>query len=268
MTPQAPDPYAASGTKTRNAVVAAVVGALLVGALAGVFGARLLARTASVPGGETLAVRERGPAPVLQRTAAVPALPPTLDRTRKTMPADVRAWLEHLERIERKRGELSRQGVAKILVMSSAIQGGGAELQALKGFADAASDPDAPDPKSPAQGVGETAEEMQAAWAALQREYDAAAPPAACRPLANGYRNALRETGAMIGDLTAAIAGASADPQAAVAKLEGMKGSSARIDGYGKASDAELGRICDEYETRKWFSVAGDFGGGGILDKF
>ena len=268
-----PDPYANSGAKTRNAVIAAVVGALVVGGLAGVFGSRLLSRTAGAPDTGALAKTGQAPAPILEKTAVAPT--PTLDRTARAprgMPADVRAWLEHLERIEAKRGELSRRGVSQILVMMPSANMG-TDLQGLKDLVNGATDPmnetgNAPEPRTSADRVGDATAEMRTSWRALLNEYDAARPPASLRPLAESYRNALRETADMIGDLTGAIAGSSADPTSAITKLQGMKGASARIDGYGKRADAELGRVCDEFDTRKWFSISSDFGGGGMLDKF
>lgn len=268
-----PDPYATSGTKTRNAIIAAVIGALVVGGLAGVFGSRLLSRTASAPDAGALARIGAAPAPILDRTATAPT--PTLDRTVQAptgMPPDVKAWLEHLERIERKRGDLSRRGVSQVLVMMPGANMG-TDLQGLKDMVNGATDPmnetgNAPDPRTSADRVGDAAGAMRRDWQALLNEYDAAKPPASCRPLAQSYRDALRETGDMIGDLTSAIAGSSADPTSAITALQGMKGASARIDGYGKKADSELGRVCADFNTRPWFSISTDFGGGGMLDKF
>ena len=41
------------------------------------------------------------------------------------MPADVRAWLEHLERIERKKNELHGKAVDEVLLTTSILQGAG-----------------------------------------------------------------------------------------------------------------------------------------------
>lgn len=266
MTP-GPDPYAADGTRRRNTILAAVAGALAVGALIGIGGMRLLDASRKTPG-PVLAANAPAPPAVLARTAQAP--PPALDvkAESKAMPADVRAWLEHLERIERKRGELSRQGVAKVLVMMPNANMG-IDAQGLRDLVNGATDPEnAKEPETSADRIEKATGDLGADFDALQREYDTVPPPQACRTLANGYRNALRETGAMISDLVRTIDGAANDPQSAIARLEGMKGDSARIDGYGRSADTELGRICNTYETRKWFSISSDFGGQGMLDKF
>lgn len=270
--PTGPDPYAADGAQRRKTIIAAVAGALAIGVLAGIGGMRLLDASRRTPG-PVLAQKATTPPPALAQVAqSRPALEQTATAPApKSMPADVRAWLEHLERIERKRGDLSRSGTSKITAMAPGLSAGMGDVQVLKDFANAADDPmNAPDPKSPSDRVGDFAGDMERDWTALQAEYDSVPPPAPCRNLANSYRNTLRETGAMIVDITRVIGEASSDPSAAVAKLQAIqdKKQSQAIDKYGKDSDAELGRICDTYETRKWFAISSDFGGGGILDKF
>ena len=267
-----PDPYAADGSRRRNVIVASVLGALAVGALVGIGGMRLLDASRRTPG-PVLAANAPLPAPVLARTA--PAPPPIFDAkaSSKAMPADVRAWLEHLERIERKRINIITQANAQVLSKAAtANASGGADLETLKQFVEATDDPmNAPDPKGPVAPVSEMMKGMSRDGQSLQTEYDSMTPPDECRNLGNIYRNTLRETVAMIDTVSSAVemvngpSPTEADQQAALAKVMSIGEAHKAIDQYGGESDTELGRICSTYETRKWFSISKDIGGTGSL---
>ena len=271
MTP-GPDPYASDGVRRRNTIIASVAAALVVGAIAGIGGMRLLAATRETPK-PVLAKNAELPPPTLAKTAQAP--PPVLDATadKKVMPADVRAWLEHLERIERKREELANRGVAELRVMLAGMSGG-ASLEALKNAVKGTEDPMNTPDVQPSPAVSNNAEKKRQEWDQLLNEYNSVIPPLRCRNLADTYRSALREAGAMTVDVLSIFEGAqqgsSDDAMSAVAKLQGIldKKQTHRIDAYGRDSDRELGVICAEFQTRKWFSIKEDFGGQGLLNSW
>lgn len=255
------DPYAAQ-TRGRNAVLAAIGAAALIGVVLGVAGYAFLSKQGQrAP--DVLARQSALPPPTLAKQGVAP--PPALEKERLRMPADIRAYLEHVERIERKRADLSKRCLGTLFaVLPAAQQGLG--LQGLKDLVAGAQDPEnAPEPKTGVDEVKERAGTMRGQWDALNREFASVAPPAECAGLADSYGRTLRETGAEISDILDTVATASDDPSKAVAGLEAMKGQSKGIDQTGTQADREVGRICDKYETRKWFGISSDFGAGGDL---
>ncbi len=184
------------------------------------------------------------------------------------MPVDVRAWLEHLERTERQRAKLANQHIGEFMVAMTQLQMAG--VQDL--LDDIMNDPTLESmPESPAQETKKDFDQARSDWRTLTDGFLAVPPPAECVPIRNRYEIALRETSAAIFDLIEILESAgdpNADPKALVGKLQGMKGASTHIDEAGRETDAQVQDICDKYRTRKWFSIAGDIGGGGMLGKF
>jgi hypothetical protein len=257
-TPPSADPYAATGRKNLAWLFAGLVGLALAVAL-GTGAASLLGLGRSAPPG--LEARPRDPAPATEALAQEPG--PSLDQTGPTpMPADVRAWLEHLERIEARRRRLAEDQVAGLMVTMAQLQGlGGAEkmLGDLLGEAGGESQPTT----TPAEDVAKATEGKRADWDLLTADFEAVPPPEECLALRGSYAQALGETGAMILDVFEAMDEASSDPQQAIAALNRLRGTSAdRIDAAAGEADRRLGEICDKYDTRKWFSISKDFGGG------
>ncbi|MGE0001878.1 MAG: hypothetical protein AB7F50_04005 [Fimbriimonadaceae bacterium] len=265
----ATDPYA---RETRRATWWIVAGCLvLAGLLVFGFGAggplALLggtrgevARTGQQTPGDALRSGAEVPPPVL-RTEGSPGI--ALEDRQKTMPADVRAWLEHLERAERRRVSLATDQLSAAMVSLATLQGlGGAEKMLQDLLTD---DPTGPDPEPPTTGVVEDAASGESDWRALRKEFDQLPPPAECVPIRNAYVRALAETAAMIAEIRGAIASASSDPQAAIAALNKLKGtSSGRIDVAAGEADRGVGEVCSRYSTPKWFSVNEDVGGGAM----
>jgi hypothetical protein len=210
-----------------------------------------------------LGARAGPAAPVAQRPAspAGPMLPAAAQpRARLEMPADVRAWLEHLERIERQRVAISQRQLGAMMVELATAQGAGA-AEALRALANP--DPDAPESAPPAERFGGRIETLKAEWRLLVEEFNSLPPPRECAPVRNDYDQALRETGAMMLDVLDAIEMASTDPAGAVQKLTAMKGTSARrIDAAAESADRGVSEICERYGVRKWFTITGDVGGG------
>jgi hypothetical protein len=69
----------------------------------------------------------------------------------------------------------------------------------------------------------------------------------------------------MLNEISTTISRASTDPEGAIQALNGMKGDSAnRIGAPAGETDKQVQVICDRYATRKWFSIARDFGSGSL----
>lgn len=204
------------------------------------------------------------PAPAVMQRTTQPA-PPVMQQTQRPpvkieMPADVRAWLEHLERIERQRVAISKEQLGAMLVEMTMMQGAGV-AEAMKSLANP--DPDAPEPTPPARRFAGRINNLKQNWNQLISDFGSLPPPQECVPIRNDYDQALRETGGMMFDIMEAIDLASTDPTAAVQKLTSMQGTSGqRIDTAAVATDKGVQAVCDRYETRKWFSITGDVGGG------
>lgn len=203
------------------------------------------------------------PGPILSSQA--PAAPPVtaFEAPQADMPEEVRAWLEHLRATEERRGQLATEQVSQSLSSLLGMVGGdfGAIGGALSGEG-ALSLPRNPDgPAQVAQGAGRMARE----WAQLAQFFNAKAPPAECRPLAQTYNQVLDETGSMIQEIVGIVSGAGGNPLGAVARLQSMLGKSgSRIDAAAERADRSVAAICGRYKTPKWFSIAKDFGEGAL----
>lgn len=223
---------------------------------------KLLAKSATNDPSKVLAKQGATSGPMLQVTGKEA---PVLGQTAKVpteMPDDVLRWLQHLERIEKQRGKLARQGLSDLMVMAQSAQFG-TDLDSLKSLA--TGDPDAPDPTPAADKIAESNVGTKKAWSDLRVDFDSYPPPAECQTIANSYGHALDETGAMITDINDAIAQSKDDVNAALKKLYGMQHTSGDIDKFGSETDDKVKAICEKYNKRKWFSISSDFGNSNIF---
>jgi len=202
------------------------------------------------------------PGPIVKAEPTVPLV--TKAPERKVMPDDIRAWLEHLEETEKRRIDLSQRQIMSLMV----------EMQQLKAseFTDALSelmgDPfDEGKQEAPTiEKAKSIANDVKPAWQDLQTFFESMPPPEECRTIAADYGQTLQETGATVSDILGIVATASGDPQGSVEKLRGiMKSNKAMIDEPAVRADHGVQAICDKYETRKWFEIKGDVGGGGLF---
>lgn len=191
--------------------------------------------------------------------------PPNLQASgaKKVMPDDVRRWLEHLERIEKRRVDMSYDQVARAMEMLVALQAGGT-LEMLQSLANEASTGEESTEPKATDRTARSAEEIRGHWRQLLAHFNSYPPPAECVPIRDEYDVALRETGAMIGDILASIEQAEANRDAALSGLMKMRGKSVTIDRSATESDGLVQAICDKYETRKWFRITADIGGGAL----
>lgn len=180
------------------------------------------------------------------------------------MPDDIRDWLEHLRKTEDQRVATTQQQMNHVLVnanLNSVLD----QSDALKQWLDPGEDTNLKQDKG-TQETKQLIEGVRPAWAKLATFFESKVPPAECKEIGDKYDQVLRETGATIGDLTDIINGGLDDPRSAVSKLEKIKGdNSEHIDKPAKDVDQMVQDICDKYKTRKWFTIHGDIGSGGML---
>lgn len=203
-----------------------------------------------------LQLRGNPPQAAITQQGTVP--PPITAKGPKQMPDDVRAWLEHLERIERKRVALAQKQLAQVLVVGTQLKGTGI-ADILGSMLSDGEESTTPPEIEKAQS---TIADVRKPWAELADEFNTLPPPPGCQEVAVAYDQTLRETGATVGDIQDVVTNAMADPQAAIEKLQAIRGShTSSIDDAATRTDKGVQAICDAYDTRKWFSITRDVGG-------
>jgi len=272
----APAAYAANPTGTplplppakRNVGVWVTLAILAVIGLA-IGGVGLLRAMGKTPNPGVLQAQGTDPNPGLLRVRTDPAsgvTQTTVDpRVPVVMPDDIRRYLEHLERTERQRIETTKTQLPQLMAraMRAKMSGTMEVLKSLAGGDDEVIE------RPPNEEFANDTAEFQATWRQLVDAFNAYPPPAECVPVRNDYDQALRETGAMIGDVFTLLNDSATNPDAAIASLSKMQGTSAgRIDTAAKGADRGVAALCEKYETKKWFDLAGDIGNSGILTQF
>lgn len=238
----------------------AAICASLIAVFAGLFASGVLRFTSPPPGP---AVRSRAlvadsglraPARLPEATVRAPA-----EQTQ--MPPDVRAWLEHLARIEKKKNALHEDMANEAKIMEKMLSGlGGIENLDVATILD----PQAgmPDPR---QNVAKMFREMAQPWRDLRAEFVNTGPPvpAECKPLANAFESGLAAIPEQIELLEQTLGGFDpAEPE--VRKAAKGATDSARkvgkenkrsIDASFASADVLLGSIFRKYDTPKWFDI-------------
>ncbi|MCW5936972.1 MAG: hypothetical protein KIT11_06680 [Fimbriimonadaceae bacterium] len=252
------DPYAAHAKQSRNYLYIGL-GMLVLAIVLGVGLSGILFKGQGVSGPATQA----GEVPVAPVTQATAEPQPALQASQEVppeMPQAILDWLKHLERIEKKRKDMSTEQMAGLLTNLAMLSGVGGTPGVMDGLLN--NDPDALD-KSPAEDIAQQAGVKRAEWNTLIDDFDSLPPPPECVPIRNAYAQALGETKTMVVEVLDAISQAGSDPDQAVKSLMKMRGTSSnRVDVSGRQTDDLVQEICDKYRKRKWFSIAGDIGGG------
>lgn len=189
-----------------------------------------------------------------------------------SMPADVRAWLEHLERIEKKKNDLhvDQSDTAKMAAKMLEGAGGITSIEDVNTL----TDPDAAMPDMRGD-VTAMFEELKQPWVALRAEFQRGPRvPAECAGLAATYSAALANIPSTIDQLTGIVSGFNPQDSNAQSLAERAR-SAARgvgrnhkgsVDGSFSQADELLETICEKYNTRKWFDIhSGRLGGGGFV---
>lgn len=260
--PQAPAAAAAMALPQKKSKLGWIIAAIAAVLLMCIGAIGLLAKTAKNDPSKVLSKQGALSGPMLQKMGKDKPVLPTTARNPAAMPDDVLRWLQHLERIEKQRGKLAREGLTSLMVFAQSAQFG-MDMNDLSKLA--TGDPDAPDPKPAAEKMAEKNVDVKKQWSDLRKDFDSYPPPSECQTIADSYGHALDETGAMITDVNDAIAQSSQDTNGALKKLYGMQNQSKSIDEFGNETDDKVKAICDKYNKRKWFSISSDFGNSNIL---
>jgi hypothetical protein len=186
------------------------------------------------------------------------------------MPPSVHDWLEHLRRIEERKNRLTAEQVAALKTFA-------AKYQALGPAAGMLANPDSDDDNTnPVTPMVQTTADMAGPWNKLIKDFQAVPPPPECQKLADEYYSAINEIPAEMNDIQGLLnnlsnqmsngtssTGETDANKDALKNAESMQGKSKEgIDDHLTASDDMLGDVCAKYNTRKWFSISSDFGGG------
>lgn len=220
---------------------------------------KLLEATGQTPDQKILKAEGETPnTPLL--TAEGSTGPSTLQKTEITMPDDIRKWLEHLERIERRKNDLSLEQLGQMTVLMERMKVLGPSLGAL-GDDDTGDTP-------PAEEARGKFNDLKPEWNKLIADFRAYPPPAECKPIADNFYRAINEIPGMTSDIADILSSAASDPSSALAKAYKLQNTSGNvIDRYLGETDRGVADICEKYHTRKWFQIKTDVGGG-LMGKF
>jgi len=215
----------------------------------------------------TLQASGEQPPPSLVATGEQP--PPNLQASaaKKYMPDDIRAWLEHLERIEKRKCKLVSEQIAAALVQLQYLLGADATKDILNGLLKETSGDPADEMENPANETKKSIGELNHEWDVLITDFNSFPPPPACVPLRNEYDQHIREVKGQIGDIVRVFDSASDNPDAAIEILRGIQKDNRKgIDQPGVRSERLLEEVCAQYDTKPWFSIDPDPGRGkGLL---
>lgn len=272
--PAFPNPNATSKKTTWIAVVTAL--AMILAVFLGLRATGLLQLGAKNPKIEALKaegnlspqelLRAEGKDPSIpllraEGSAAPPALSQSAQRIE--MPAEIRRWLEHLEAIEKRKNDLSLKQLSQMAVLMQQLKilGGGMGIinEEEGGYGG---------DLGPSETAKGSFDAMRPEWNQLIADFHSYPPPAECKPIADDYTRAITEIPGMNADLADILANVATDPAAALERVMKIQNtSSSVIDRFLGQSDSKVGDICRKYETRKWFDIKSDVGGG-LLGKF
>jgi len=151
------------------------------------------------------------------------------------MPDDVRAWLDHLKRIDRERERLNTELGAEAMGMVGSLNPG----MFAESEADAAAQDD-----SRRRGTAEGfIQRVNRTFADLTRRFQSVPPPDECRRIAAEYNDALLGTRELMGDLIRALEDLSIQRAAA---LEGK--SLHRVDRPVQNANELIDSLCKKYD--------------------
>lgn len=252
-----PDPYA-SDSRRKWMALGAGAATLVILLVAGI-GFGLLGIGRSAPAG-VLPITAQV-APVLPKAAAPTPVLPQVTEVPEGMPDDVRRWLEHLERIERRRRDLSGGQVGELLAVMTRMQT--APIRDMLPGALGTGEEMGENTMRATEDLQLNTARKREEWSALRQDFLSLPPPPDCAPIQADYNQVLTETGAMMTEIMDAVSMASENPDDALSALTKMKGTSGgRIDNAAVATDRKVAEVCNKYQVRKWFDITADVGGG------
>ncbi len=252
-----------SGLQTTNSKrTIVVVASSILGLAVLAFGlnAAGVIRIGGKAGGDALKAQGQLGGPVLQVQGKAGGDMTQVINEHKTMPKDIYDWLEHLRKTEFKADQLTARQVSDFSI-TKILTGTGMSEDTMKQLL--WGDPGEAELKPPTEDIAKKAAQAQREWEELRTFFNSYPPPAECVPIRNSYDQGLKETGAMLFEILDAIAKVFENPSEAHRLVSEMKGDSAkRVDSNRKDTDQKVADICNKYDTKKWFDIPADIGGG------
>jgi len=268
MPPGGPLPDYERIQKRRTIFLAVAVAICAVAAtFFGLFASGALRMGAEAPPAKSLQAKGAAPDPgILQKLETPP--PPSLQKTAEApaqMPADVEAWLKHLEKCEQMKVEITGDQQAEMLVFLQRSMALGAGMGLQDPYDQSGPGGGDQDPGTYTQGK---ILDLRPRWNELIQFYYSYPPPEECQPLADDFGRAINEIPGMMGDLGDVLNSIATSPEEALKQAQKLRNTSHEgIDRYFARADQKLGEICSKYNRNKWFNIKSDVGSNGIFSK-
>ena len=161
------------------------------------------------------------------------------------MPDDVRKWLEHLKRVDKKREDYNTAFVMKLMGQIGHLQPGT--------YID--EDSAANDETRRKNSAHEVVDGVDSFFASLTQDFQSLQPPVECGPIAAQYSAVLIETRGMLEQITTAIT--NLDTHA----LEAMQGTTFdRLDTKAEETNGSISSLCEKYDEPNKYAVFVDKG--------
>lgn len=192
---------------------------------------------------------------------------PILETTKATMPDAIRNWLAHLEEAENRKRALSKKQEEEVSDMIGDLKGaGGLSVEDVQAW----SDPDS-NTLPVIEKVAGICRELQPDWIDLKKFFDSYPPPPECKQIAEAYDQGLADIPHKMDQLNSIVSGMTSQDTQETA--QGARDSArevgrdhrSTIDQPFSVTDRLVQKICDQYQTRKWFSIDAHGGGSSIL---
>ncbi|HVT11773.1 MAG TPA: hypothetical protein VHE55_05870 [Fimbriimonadaceae bacterium] len=256
-----------SDVRKRNTILAiAISGVLLLLLFIGLKASGVLAFGSKAPDNAVLNARGQGPDNSLLQSRG-DKTNPTLEVSRVTMPDDIRNWLEHLARMEKKKQALTATQLQQVRELQSEL--GGASGLTTPEDVQKMTDPDYNSFPTIDKATA-MLNQLQPDWVALKKEFDSVPPPTECKPIAESYDAGLQNIVDVFDSVEKLVSGVNLTDQNSIKKsADDVKEVGLRhrrgIDGEFQQTDDQVQDICDKYQTRKWFKIDAHGGSAGLL---
>lgn len=203
--------------------------------------------------------------------------PPSLaaPATRVEMPADVFAWLQHLQECDAYKSQITRNADTELMAAMPGFQSLGGITSPAE--VDKLTDPDSNISKAPgADSIDKTIGKIEAQWTALKQKFDSMTPPAECKPVADAYDSGLDSTIKTFQTVQNLVDGINVTDPNLSKNIESSKDSLEQIrdshkqgvDNMFEQTDMLVQQICDKYNVAKWFKIDSHGGSQDPLSSF
>lgn len=209
-------------------------------------------------------------------TAKAPDAPLAVNKEAAAkMPADVYAWLCHLQKVEEEKQTITGEELEQLQSMIPAMQSLGGLTSAAD--VDKMTDPNTDLSKTPGEdNIDSMVQNMQKKWQGLQTDLDSMPPPAECQRIHDAYSSGLAESVQTMQDIVNIVNGINttsptlkSDISSSQQQLHSIgKEHVTGVDNNFRMSDDLVQQICDKYSVSKWFSIDSKGGGDSLLSKF